>query len=222
VTTHDAGVKVTLGTDGNELVVSAASGSLRRSAGPVAWSALELLALSAQLDAAGTLVVTVGVRDLAAGLGVGRDAAANAMSQLRELRLVSASQQRAGGGRFDGTRHTITLPVVARAPATRPVSSPGSPRPPTTPSLTPLSLFDDPADPTELADPAQPSEPAAPLPARATDSSVSDYSTRHANEVPSNLHELAFDRMPTPPDPDGSATGSANGSADRGSGGVSC
>jgi hypothetical protein len=179
----------------------------------VVSSSLKLLALSARPDAAGALVVTVGVRDLAAGLGVGRDAAAKALSRLRELGLVSATQQRAGGGRFDGTRLTIVLPVVAGAPATRPSSSPRSPRPPTTPSLTSLSLFDDPTDPSQrLSSP----------PARATDATTSDHSTRDANEVPSNLHELAFDRMPTPPDPDRSAAGSGDGSGGRGSGGKSC
>jgi hypothetical protein len=214
VTAHDAGVTVTLGADDSELVVSAASGELRRSVGPVGWSALELLALAAQLDAAGKLVVTVGVRDLAAGLGVGRDAAAKALSRLRELRLVSATQQRAGGGRFDGTRLTIVLPVVAGAPASRPSSSPRSPRPPTTRALTSLSLFDEPTGPTEAADPAdpaQPSESAAPLRARVTDATVSDHSTQHANEVPSNVHELAFDRMPTPPNAGGSANGMSDG-----------
>ena len=112
VTDADAGVIVALGPDGTALLVTESSLSFRQAIGPVAWSALELLALSGQLDARGALVVTVGVRELAAQLGVGRDATANALSHLRELGLISASQQRAGRGRFDGTRHTILLPLL--------------------------------------------------------------------------------------------------------------
>ena len=79
----------------------------------MAWSALEVLALGARPGAAGALVVVLGVRELAGQLSVGRDAAAKALTTLRDFGVISAVQQRAGRGRFDGTRHTVLLPVMA-------------------------------------------------------------------------------------------------------------
>ena len=88
------------------LFVTSGSASLRRELGPVAWSALELLALGAEHTSSGTLIATLGVRELAQQLGVGRDATARAMGILREQGLISVAQSRAGGGRFDGTHDT--------------------------------------------------------------------------------------------------------------------
>jgi DNA-binding transcriptional MocR family regulator len=92
---------------------------MRRELGPVAWSALELLAMRAERTSAGALVVTLGVRELAQQLGVGRDAAARAMGMLREHGLISFAQNRAGAGRFDGTHHTVHIERVLEA-TTRP------------------------------------------------------------------------------------------------------
>jgi DNA-binding transcriptional ArsR family regulator len=206
VTANDPGLIVTLGPEGPGLVVSAASGSLRQAAGPVAWSALELVALSARLDATGALVVTVGVRELAGRLGVGRDAAANALTRLRELGLVSAAQQRAGGGRFDGTLYTIRLPVLPEPSRGTRARSPSPRRARETITPTSLSLFGDPADEaTDLPT-------ASPIDATdASNASGSDHSTQVPREVPKKLHELAFDRMPIPRDAHGSGGGSAGG-----------
>jgi hypothetical protein len=183
VTGDDAGVVVAFGSEGAALVVTAGSSPARRMLGPVAWSALEVLVLQARQDAAGALVVALGVRELAGQLGVGRDAAANALSTLRSFGVISATQQRAGRGRFDGTRHTVLLPVVTepsptsgtRSRASRPVRE--------DPPQTSLSLFDDPTGPAceDVTD--------------ARDESRSDHSTQAPGDVPKKVHELAFDRM---------------------------
>ena len=176
-----------LESEGASLVVMAGSSVARRKLGPVAWSALEVLALQARQDAAGGLVVVLGVRELAGQLGVGRDAAANALSTLRGFGVIAATQQRAVRGRFDGTRHTILLPVVTepwltsgtRSRRSRPVRETSRP--------TSLSLFDDPTDPryedvTETRDDRH-----------------TDHPGLVAEDVPKKVHELAFDRMPTKP-----------------------
>jgi DNA-binding transcriptional MocR family regulator len=146
---------------------------------------LEVLALQARQDAAGALVVVIGVRELADQLGVGRDAAANALSTLRSLGVISAVQQRAGRGRFDGTRHTILLPVRAEpVPASRARSRRSRPvREATTPTA--LVLFDEPTDPPgkDVTD--------------ARGDRHADHSSQVAVDVPRKVHELAFDRMPS-------------------------
>ena len=186
MTGDDAGVVVTLGSEGASLVVTPGSSSARRALGPVAWSALEVLALQARQDAAGALVVVIGVRELAGQLGVGRDAAANALSTLRSFGVLSAVQQRAGRGRFDGTRHTILLPVVTEPRRTSRTRSRASrPARETTPP-TSLSLFDDPT--------ALPGDDGT----DARDDRHTDYSGQVAKDVPRKVHELAFDRMPRP------------------------
>lgn len=183
MTADDAGIVVALGSEGASLVVTAGSLPARRTLGPVAWSALEVLALQARQDAAGALVAVLGVRELAGQLGVGRDAAANALSTLRSFGVISARQQRAGRGRFDGTRHTILLPVVAEpSPTSRTGSRRSRPaREATRP--TSLSLFDDPAP--------GPHDDAS----RNRDGMLADHSGLVAEDVTGKLHELAFDRM---------------------------
>jgi hypothetical protein len=183
VTELDVGLVVAVGSDGSSLLVTAGSQLARRAMGPVAWSALEVLALQARQDDAGALVVVLGVRDLAGQLGVGRDAAANALSTLRSSGVVSAAQQRAGRGRFDGTHHTILLPVAFEpVPASqrRPRKSrPARDAAPTTS----LSLFDVSMDGRD-GDVAT-----------ARDESHADQFHQVANEGTKTLHELAFDRM---------------------------
>lgn len=182
MTELDVGLVVALGSDRACLLVTARSHLVRRALGPVAWSALEVLALQSRQDEAGALVVTLGVRDLAGQLGVGRDAAANALSTLRSSGVISAAQQRARRGRFDGTRHTILLPVVFEpepASQRRPRKSrPAREAAPTTS----LSLFDVSMD-------ARDGDVAT-----ARDESHVDQSHQVANEGTRTLHELAFDR----------------------------
>ena len=151
--------------------------------GPVAWSALEVLVLQARQDASGVLVVVLGVRELAGQLGVGRDAAANALTKLRDLGLIAAVQQRAGRGRFDGTRHTILLPVVTEPSPTSRTRSRGSRPVREAAAPTSLSLFDDPTD--------RPCEDVV----DARDDGQAHNSGLVAEDVPKKVHELAFDRM---------------------------
>jgi hypothetical protein len=184
VTDDDLGSVAAVRGAGSVLVATSASFEMRRALGPAAWSALEVLALRAEREPDGTLIATLGVKELAGLLGVGRDASARALVALREHGLVSATQHRAGKGRFDRTRHTILLPLgieVSPAPRIRPRAS----RSPQLPEPQP-SLFDDPPHPRDEASSAR-------------DHTVDDHSDHPANDVPRKLHELAFDRIPTPP-----------------------
>lgn len=183
MTELDFGVVVALGPASASLLVTAGSQLARRAMGPVAWSALEVLALQARQDEAGALVVVLGVRDLAGQLGVGRDAAANALSTLRSSGVISAAQQRAGRGRFDGTRHTILLPVVFEPePASQRRTRKSRPARDATPT-TSLSLFDVSTNPRDENV------------STARDESHADQFHQVANEGTRALHELAFDRM---------------------------
>ncbi len=108
------------------LILVDTSAVLRRELGPVAWSAFEVLALSAQLERDGRLTLAMNARELAAVLGVGRDAATRALAVLRDRHLIALEQPR-HGGQFAGTRYTVHVrrgePEVARNRAPRPVSS---------------------------------------------------------------------------------------------------
>jgi DNA-binding transcriptional MocR family regulator len=70
-----------------------------------------VLALGAERTAEGEVVARVNGRELAAALGIGRDAATKALGTLRRRGLISIAQRRAPGGRFVGTRYLIELPV---------------------------------------------------------------------------------------------------------------
>jgi DNA-binding MarR family transcriptional regulator len=73
---------------GLALVVAAESLPWPRRLGPLAWTALQHLALSSHHTEQGR-AVPVGVRDLAAGLGVTKDTAARAVSRLVAEGLVT-------------------------------------------------------------------------------------------------------------------------------------
>ena len=86
------------------LVLHADSGGWRRRVGPLAWAALEHVALAAHPDQRGWAAV-IGVRDIAAGIGVTKDTAARAVSLLRAAGLVTFEQlDQAGGPRRSGYR----------------------------------------------------------------------------------------------------------------------
>lgn len=109
--TSHFGLEAAVRGKSTQLVVTADSAALRRELGPLAWCALEILVLSARLDADRGLVASVGARDLARLLGVGRDAASNAVSTLRRVGLVASNDRRGSGGRFAGTELVVVLPV---------------------------------------------------------------------------------------------------------------
>jgi len=112
VNTGDTGLRSVLAGHGDRhLVVTTASSELRRQLGPVAWSTLEVLVLVAERTAAGQLVARLGVRGVAAELGVGKDAAGRALTALRERGLIAVEERRERAGRFDGVRYVISVPV---------------------------------------------------------------------------------------------------------------
>ena len=97
---------------GPVLLVAAESGVWRRRLGALAWAALEHLALAAQPDEMGW-AAPVGVRDVAAGLGVTKDTAARAVAALGAAGLVAFAQvETVEGQRRSGYR--LNLPEGIR------------------------------------------------------------------------------------------------------------
>jgi hypothetical protein len=79
------------------LVIAAESLPWPRRVGPLAWTALQHLALSSHHTDQGW-AVAVGVRDIAVGLGVTKDTVARAVSTLVDTGLVSRGRVRTRGG----------------------------------------------------------------------------------------------------------------------------
>ena len=79
------------------LVVTAESSNLRRDLGPLAWTTLQHLALNSYPTAQGW-AVGMGVRQVAAGLGVTKDTAARAVARLVSAGLVTREQVKVPGG----------------------------------------------------------------------------------------------------------------------------
>jgi len=92
------------------LIVGAAAADVRRSVGPTAWSALEVLATSPPSHVAGSWIVRSSVRELADGMGVAKNPEQRALATLRAARLVEFAQQRDGGGRFDASVYRLAVP----------------------------------------------------------------------------------------------------------------
>lgn len=92
------------------LIVGAAAADVRRSVGPTAWSALEVLATSPRSHVSGAWTVRSSVRELADGMGVAMSTAQRALVTLRDARLVEFDQQRGGGGRFDASVYRLAVP----------------------------------------------------------------------------------------------------------------
>jgi DNA-binding transcriptional ArsR family regulator len=167
---------------GTRLVVTAASAPLRRQLGPVAWCALEILVLNARRDADRRLVASLNARDLAHTLGVGRDAATNAVSALRRSGLVASSERRGSGGRFAGTQLVLLLPL---GEVIRHRASGGPPEP---------TLFDLPSAHVErLADNTRHRDD---LPTALDDTTPTTQRDSAVTPLPKILHTLALG-MPT-------------------------
>ncbi len=75
------------GAPAGDLIVNAQSGVWRRRLGPLAWAALEDLALASHYTEQGW-VAPVGVRDVASRVGVTKDTAARAVALLGAAGLV--------------------------------------------------------------------------------------------------------------------------------------
>ena len=140
-TVHDRGPAAVV------LVVSVDSRSCYRRLGPLAWTALVHLALNATQDGAGW-VAPLGVRDLAAAIGVTKDTAARAVRALAAAGLVTRDRiTTPEGPRRSGYRLTLPDPIrIVSPPPKRPVR----PNPPPRTGGTPTGCDDphhDPVDP---------------------------------------------------------------------------
>jgi DNA-binding transcriptional ArsR family regulator len=98
------------------LIVGAAAADVRRSLGPTAWCALEVLAASPRDQVADAWIVRSSVRDLAARMGVAKNTAQRALADLRDARLVEFAQRRDGGGRFHASTYRLAVPDAVLTP----------------------------------------------------------------------------------------------------------
>lgn len=94
------------------LVMAAESRRWQRRVGPLAWTTLQDLALSSHRSDQGW-VVAVGVRDIAADLGVTKDTAARAVSILIDAGLVSRGRVSTPEGRRR-SGYLLQLPAPIR------------------------------------------------------------------------------------------------------------
>lgn len=83
-----------------------ASAVSRRSLGPTAWVAFEVLVERSE-TVAGERVAVASVRTIAAELGVAESTAARALAALRAAGLVTVAQTRDGAGQFGRTSYGI-------------------------------------------------------------------------------------------------------------------
>ena len=111
------------------LVLGPMADETRRSLGPLAWAALEVLVTDAHTSD-GVDVVDTSVRRLATRLGVAKNTAHRALVTLREAGLLEPQQSRATSGQYAGGAYRLAvapsilrLAVEAAAPAgaSRPV-----------------------------------------------------------------------------------------------------
>lgn len=122
----NAEIRIVAYGDRTELVVDVASVAARRKLGVVAWSLLEVVALTGG-DEGGAWVATTNVRDLAERLGIGKDRVAAALGALRAAGLVVAHTSReTRTSRFVASRYEVRLPVSRNA---EPSASATPPRP---------------------------------------------------------------------------------------------
>jgi len=97
------------------IVMGPQSRTWRRRLGPLAWAALEHLALAAHPDHQGW-AAPVGVRDIATGIGVTKDTAARAVTVLRAAGLVTLEQlDQSDGRRRTGYRLHLPEGIQLRA-----------------------------------------------------------------------------------------------------------
>ena len=108
------------------LIVGAAAAEVRRSLGPSAWCALEVLATTPPSPSADSWTVHCSVRELATRMGVAKNTAQRALTTLRRACLVELAQRREADGRFDASVYRLTVPdgVFDREPRQAPVASP--------------------------------------------------------------------------------------------------
>ena len=104
------------------LVVAPASREWRRRLGPLAWAVLEDLALGAHSDTAGW-VAPVGVRGVAAAIGINKDTAARAVAVLGAAGFVTLTPvQGLNGRRRSGYRLNLPDGIKVQGRPTNPDS----------------------------------------------------------------------------------------------------
>jgi DNA-binding transcriptional ArsR family regulator len=91
------------------VTVGQAAPGVRRAVGPAAWCALEVLAATPAHVGGEMWIVQCSVRGVAARLGVAPNTAQRALAALRRAGLITATQEREGGGRFGGTAYRLTV-----------------------------------------------------------------------------------------------------------------
>lgn len=119
------------------------SRQVKRVVGPAAWAVLEDIALDSRLDDGGRLVAETNVRQIAANLGLGKNAVSRHLARLREFGFVLHEELRtAGTGRYAVSRYVLdpsaclerftATPAPAQASAASPERERGWPvaRPP--------------------------------------------------------------------------------------------
>lgn len=93
------------------LIIDNEAASVRRELGPLAWFVLEELALSSDRPAGVGPRARVGVRDLAASLGMSKDTVARGLARLIETGVATRVVGRSGTGRFASSHYEVHLPV---------------------------------------------------------------------------------------------------------------
>jgi hypothetical protein len=98
--------------------VGPAAADIRRTVGPMAWCAFEVLATTPPVDGGDAWIVSSSVRALATRMGVAKNTAHRAIAMLRGAGLVSTVQRRRGSGEFGSCayRLTVNADVLSRQP----------------------------------------------------------------------------------------------------------
>lgn len=114
------------------LVLDESSIELRRQLGPTAWMVLEEL-LFVSTGPADACQAEVSIRALATRLGLAKDTIARALTRLRHVGLVTASQSRATTGAFETGSYRLYVPdaitLTDRTTFPTTIASPASSRP---------------------------------------------------------------------------------------------
>lgn len=198
------------------ITVASSSRETRRLVGPLAWIALEELALRA-VAGNGALEVETSVRDLAGSLGTGKDAIAAALTRLTELGLVRCQTRRAAG-RYAGSAYLLEVDACRRAGLVlHTTSRPASPCPVPPCPVKPVTAQRDAVRPDAIGA-ARPEGEPAPSPPPARDRGPLPQSLFDPSDASSSSPTLPSTPPPSPPatspDPDPSPSFPPNPEAD--------
>lgn len=91
------------------VMVGAEAADVRRSVGPAAWCALEVLAASPLAEDGDTWIVRSSVRELASQMGIAKITAQRALCVLRHAELIEFVQRRSAVGRFGSCAYRLDV-----------------------------------------------------------------------------------------------------------------